>query len=254
MGKKHTSPDGYDLAERCTEILQWRRNGIYRGHALQEMALRLKSEGRPDDAGSMIRRAEADTITEALQYVTMAPVGGAPEESTWRCFHCDEVFTDKSAARLHFGRSETSEAACIIKAGAERNLLKALRDAEQQADDAIQAMHNENTDAAKAYHQQRCRHTQALIAAEEAGYERGLADGRALLPSKDAPASPLVNRLEQIRDDVIAAARNMPRRTPKAGGCSTVHDFRIDAGTVWALDQALSELDAALALTSDATA
>lgn len=94
----------------------------------------------------------------------------------WRCFHCGDVFTDERCARLHFGRDEGSTPACIIK-GAEGGLLKALRDAEEQADDAIQAMHAESTDAARAYHQQRCRHNRALIAAEEAGYERGLADG-----------------------------------------------------------------------------
>ncbi|MFC4255423.1 hypothetical protein GRI97_08280 [Altererythrobacter xixiisoli] len=98
-------------------------------------------------------------------------------EPAWTCFHCGDTFTDPTAARLHFGRDERSEAACTIKAGAERSLLRALRNAEQQADDAVQAMHDESTDAARAYHQQRCRHADALIAAEELGYERGLADG-----------------------------------------------------------------------------
>lgn len=43
--------------------------------------------------------------------------------------------------------------------------------------------------------------------------------------------------------EVIQAARNMPRRTPAPGGCSTVHDFKIEAGTVWAMDRALDEFD-----------
>lgn len=97
----------------------------------------------------------------------------------WRCFHCDEVFTDAQCARLHFGIDESHTPACLI-AGAEGGLLKALRDAEEQADEAIQRMHDESTDAAKAYHRQRTRHTQSLIAAEEAGYEKGLRDGREL--------------------------------------------------------------------------
>ena len=107
------------------------------------------------------------------------------ERPAWRCFHCGEVFTSEQCARLHFGRNEDSETACVIKAGAEGSLLKALRQAEEAADDAIQAMHAESTDAAKAYHAQRCRHNQALIAAEELGYERGLADGRALAPKPE---------------------------------------------------------------------
>ncbi len=109
---------------------------------------------------------------------------GEGAKPSWRCFHCGEVFTSEQCARLHFGRNEDSEPACVIKAGAEGSLLKALRHAEEAADDAIQMMHAESTDAAKAYHAQRSRHNQALIAAEELGYERGLADGRALTVSE----------------------------------------------------------------------
>ena len=115
----------------------------------------------------------------------------------WRCFHCGDVFKDRRSARLHFGRDEQSEAACVIKAGAEGSLLKALRDAEEQADDAIQRMHNESTDAALAFHQQRCRHNQALIAAEESGYEKGLADGRAF-------STPAASDAEALPADVVA--------------------------------------------------
>jgi hypothetical protein len=101
----------------------------------------------------------------------------------WRCFHCDDVFTDERRARLHFGANEDSAPACQIKAGAEGRILRALRDAEAEADRAIQAVADECTDAAKAYHAAVARHSQALIAAEELGYERGLADAR-------TPASP----------------------------------------------------------------
>lgn len=44
--------------------------------------------------------------------------------------------------------------------------------------------------------------------------------------------------------EVVEAARLMPRETPAAGACSTIHDFKIDAGTVWNLDRALHKLDA----------
>lgn len=128
----------------------------------------------------------------------------AGEARAWTCFHCGDTFKDERCARLHFGRDETSEAACVIKAGAEGSLLRALRNAEEEADDAIQRMQNESTDLAKAYHNQRCRHDQALIAAEELGYERGLADGRGLsapMPSKDAMQEDI--RLERAK--LIAA-------------------------------------------------
>lgn len=42
---------------------------------------------------------------------------------------------------------------------------------------------------------------------------------------------------------VVDAARRMPRRTPASGGASTNHTFIIEAGAVWDLDRALTELD-----------
>lgn len=98
------------------------------------------------------------------------------EALEWRCFHCGEVFLDHSCAQAHFGRDETSEPACLIKAGAERSILKALRRAEADAAEAWAAIQNETTDAAKAYHAQSSRHHEQLRAAEELGYERGLRD------------------------------------------------------------------------------
>lgn len=44
--------------------------------------------------------------------------------------------------------------------------------------------------------------------------------------------------------EVVARARNMPRRTPAPGGAGTVHQFDIEAGHVWMLDIALKALDA----------
>lgn len=97
----------------------------------------------------------------------------------WRCFHCDEVFYDTNAAKLHFGMDQCSDPACKIKMGAEGSLVKALRQSESELADAWAVIHNESTEAAKAYYAQQSRHGDQLRAAEEAGYERGLADGRA---------------------------------------------------------------------------
>lgn len=99
----------------------------------------------------------------------------------WTCFHCGETFTTEGAARDHFGFEPSADPACRIKAGAERGLLMALRRAEKDAADAWFAIHSETTDAAKAYHAQATRHHEQLRIAEELGYERGLADGRAEL-------------------------------------------------------------------------
>jgi len=96
---------------------------------------------------------------------------------SWRCFHCDEVFTDQHRARLHFGTEEGCVPACHIKAS-EGGLLKALRDAEDAARDAWAAIHSEGTDIMAAWRGAQARHHQAVTSAEERGYERGLQDMR----------------------------------------------------------------------------
>ena len=113
----------------------------------------------------------------------------AGELVTWRCFHCDETFSDKRAAQDHFGCDETSEPACRIKAGAERSLLGALRRAEKDAADAWMAVQTETTDAAKAYYKQATRHHEQLRIVEEAGYERGMEDARAALATTQPRAA-----------------------------------------------------------------
>ncbi len=97
----------------------------------------------------------------------------------WRCFHCDELFTDRSCAAAHFGADESAEPACKIKQGGERGLLEALRKAEADLADIWHSVHMEGTEAARAYYAQATRHREQLTAAEQTGYDRGLADAQA---------------------------------------------------------------------------
>lgn len=122
--------------------------------------------------------AQADYDQRISSALVPIPPTEAVKPVAWRCFHCDEVFTDRSVAEDHFGLSEQQLPACVIKAGAERSLVRALRNAEQAASEAMFALHNETSDAAKAYFAQTARHNTALQAAEEAGYERGLTNAR----------------------------------------------------------------------------
>ena len=96
----------------------------------------------------------------------------------WRCFHCDETFTSRHCAAAHFGADETAEPACKIKGG-EGGLLEALRRTESQLADAWHSVHTESGEAARAYYTQNARHREQLIAVEQTGYERGLADAQA---------------------------------------------------------------------------
>jgi len=136
---------------------------------------------------------QADGETPCPCCVNSAP---APAKE-WRCFHCDEVFTTQNDARLHFGMDQCSDPACKIKLGAEKSLLVALRRAETELQDAWAAIHNETTEAAKAYYAQQSRHGEQLRAAEELGFERGIKDSTAHIAALEEQAL----RDRKLRDE-----------------------------------------------------
>lgn len=90
-----------------------------------------------------------------------------PARKTWRCFHCDGVFRNVADAALHFGRE--SVAACQIDVAAVRGMEKELTSYRQ-----------EDTDLHRQIHRMESAHQTALMRAEEAGYDKGLRDGRLL--------------------------------------------------------------------------
>lgn len=94
---------------------------------------------------------------------------------TWRCFHCDDVFRTQVDARNHFGSTEVSEPACLIKAPGEFALLQALRNAE----DELARYRREDSDVLRAMWSMQSDHATALRREEEKGYERGLRDAKA---------------------------------------------------------------------------
>lgn len=103
----------------------------------------------------------------------------APEHG-WTCFHCGETFTTVGSARDHFGAAPDATPGCMVRValGGERGLLSALRRAEEECRKAWEAVYNESTEAHKAMYAMQTRHTHALEQAEQAGYERGMAESR----------------------------------------------------------------------------
>lgn len=89
------------------------------------------------------------------------------------CFFCGDTFTTPGSARLHFGADPLKDAACRIKAGAERGILMELRRAEEE----LERYRADDCNLARDLHAMQSRHSAALRSAEELGYERGLADG-----------------------------------------------------------------------------
>jgi hypothetical protein len=89
----------------------------------------------------------------------------APAKS-WRCFHCDEVFTDPAEAELHFGETQFAEPLCqeTLTAADLRELQKELSTYRQ-----------EDTDLHRQLRSMEADHLTALRREEEKGYARGIA-------------------------------------------------------------------------------
>lgn len=121
------------------------------------------------------------SVTKAWQSVTKR--NHSPK--VWRCFHCDQVFITEHEARLHFGATEDQQPACLI--AAERGLLAQYRRLEEELAQLRWKMLEEDTEAARAHYGHMARHSAALVKAEEIGYEKGLADGRALAAGATPP-------------------------------------------------------------------
>lgn len=89
----------------------------------------------------------------------------------WRCFHCDEVFISFKCAQSHFGSDESKMPGCQLK-GHERHLVDYIRDLEDQLD----GYRADDSHVMRSIYTLEADHRQALIRAEEAGYNRGVAD------------------------------------------------------------------------------
>lgn len=91
----------------------------------------------------------------------------------WRCFHCDEVFTDVKAARLHFGEDQDYEPGCIARVpDEERVLLEKIRELECE----LALFYDEDGPKDRQMQIMASEHRSALVGAEEAGYDKGVRD------------------------------------------------------------------------------
>lgn len=106
-----------------------------------------------------------------------APAPAATPE--WTCFHCDERFTDRDAAALHFGTSERQDPICKVSQAEYRSMEARMVD-----------YNDEDAEIHRQMHRQRIEHHHALQRAEEAGYARGLRDAPATTPAEQANPGP----------------------------------------------------------------
>lgn len=92
----------------------------------------------------------------------------------WRCYFCDEVFTSKDKAALHFGVFEACEAdepACKLMQHQER-FMEYVRGLEHQ----IRLYQDENTPLQKAIWDVENLMQVSVNEAEQKGYNKGVAD------------------------------------------------------------------------------
>lgn len=90
-----------------------------------------------------------------------------PKPKEWRCFHCDQLFTDYQNAHAHFGESERYEPICTMSPDAIR---------EMEAE--LESYREEDTALHRKIYAMEADHRAKLREEEEKGYARGLKDGR----------------------------------------------------------------------------
>lgn len=96
----------------------------------------------------------------------------------WRCFFCDEVFTRRQDAAEHFGCDDACEAdipACRLTAH-EGHLVHYIRKLENE----LRRYQTEDSDVMRSIMTLEADHRQALIRAEEDGYNKGVQDMKEL--------------------------------------------------------------------------
>jgi hypothetical protein len=96
----------------------------------------------------------------------------------WRCFHCDEVFENRHCAANHFGCDGDATPACKI-AGHHGHLVMYIR----KLEDDLARCRMDDSDVMRSIMALEADHRQALIRAEEDGYNKGVRD---MTPAKVA--------------------------------------------------------------------
>ena len=131
----------------------------------------LLKEDAGQEAQSTVDRLRLDMLKALenpdqflFQHIGRAVVN---DQKQWRCFHCDEVFTDSQKAMQHFGPKQCCTPACCISA-------ETIRGMESQ----LSQFREEDTDLHREICRLKTEHNLALQRAEESGYAKGLKDAQ----------------------------------------------------------------------------
>lgn len=138
------------------------------------------------------------TKEQATKLLADRPPAAQSEAVAWRCFHCDEVFTDPKAAANHFGVDHVGDETLCQMAQVDGGIARVIADLAEE----LQRYRSEDNTSYREFYALGADHQRALIAEEQKGYDRGLADGRAT-----PPASP-------ARSEVLEKVRTLRKRDP----------------------------------------
>lgn len=119
----------------------------------------------------------------------------------WRCFYCDEVFTSQELAQEHFGDysgCECDTPACKLTAE-EGPLISYIRRLRHE----LSLYYMEEDLVTRSIEIMKSDHRQALIRAEEKGYNKGVQD---MKEQGMCPEPALHNPNTSTRNDVILKA------------------------------------------------
>jgi hypothetical protein len=144
--------------------------------------------------------AQADYTSRILSALDLSAIVPPPDEVVaWRCFHCDEVFTDEKCAREHFG--DTLEVEPICQVTAER-----YREVERQ----LESYRNESDATSRTFYDNGHKAAVAERDAEQKGYDRGIADAKAYPETLGLIASPIQREATEAGDGYLRVPREPP--------------------------------------------
>lgn len=153
----------------------------------------------------------------------------------WRCFHCDDIFTDREAAADHFGiqiDGLADEPGCKLNQ-TEGGILKMLREANAEL-----AKYRQEDDAqTRMFYALGAEHTVALRREEEKGYARGLANGQALVAPRSERGA-WISAENKPKDDGLYIVRDIDGQMAFASfttryGWEHIADNDCGAVTAW---------------------
>ncbi len=139
----------------------------------------LKGIGLVDDSGDENAGCWRNDRAEKAEAKLIA------EKETWRCFHCDEVFTSRKYAAEHFGSDEGDTPACRLS-HSDGHLVTLIRKLQRE----LASYRREDNHILRAWDARVMEGVDAIRKAEERGFDRGVQDAKKMFEEEHAAGTP----------------------------------------------------------------